>query len=233
MVTTHSAAALWVLDDVHGSALEAWNRQGRPLYPSAAQFAEMRNASELSMASGFPRPLRKGETSVQVAMRTPSVALLHICTTIRTGAPATSVKLHRTTTPGTTVVSWKEIEEDAGRCIAKYIVEIGPDPAARSTGTEGGGGGTAEGAAACCAAGTSFRPLNDWDPMGYKGGTIFTSWIHAAGAGSGCEACCYRVTARDYYGALQPASNITCHGNGTNSGPGTLPPLEGETEHKK
>jgi hypothetical protein len=55
---------------------------------------------------------------------------------------------------------------------------------------------------ACCAPGSSFRPVNDPE------GTIFNSYIHAAGAG--CEGCCYRVTARDYWGALQPISNITC-----------------------
>ena len=202
----------------------------------------MRNASELVMAAGFPRRLSKNENSLAVSLRTPSVALLHICTSVRTGAPATSVKLHRTTTPGTTIVTWKELEEDAGRCIAKYIVEIGPNPlllanttTADAGAAAGAGGRDTTGSPAgrgggCCAAGSAFRPLNDPDPMGYGGGgTIFTSYIHAAGAEAGCEACCYRITARDYWGALQPASNITCPGNGTNSGPGTLPPPDQET----
>jgi hypothetical protein len=118
-----AVAALWMLDNEHGNALRAWEEQGRPLFPTAADFQQMRAASELVMAPGFPRPLDRA--SVQLQMQTPSVALLHICSSIRTaGAPATALRLHRTPTPGTTIVSWNAIEPDAGRCIAKYDLHL-------------------------------------------------------------------------------------------------------------
>jgi hypothetical protein len=52
---TEAAVAVWLLDDLHGNAHTAWEAQGRPLFPTAEQFAAMRNASELSLAPGFPR----------------------------------------------------------------------------------------------------------------------------------------------------------------------------------
>ena len=118
--------------------------------------------------------------------------------------------------PGTTIVTWRETLLDAGRCIAKYIVQAGPGP----------------GAPSCCDNkqwAEGFAPVNDPDPTGYGGGTIFTSYIHAAVAASDngggeeegaaaavapppprCSGCCYRVQARDYWGALGPFSNVTC-----------------------
>ena len=46
----------------------------------------MRNASELSLAPGFPRKIDSVSASIAVPMRTPSVALVHICSSIREGA---------------------------------------------------------------------------------------------------------------------------------------------------
>ena len=107
-------------------------------------------------------------TSIIVPMRTPSVALVHVCSTTREGAPTTAPTLHKTTTPGTTVVRWSEMLPDSGRCIAKYIVQQGPNPAG--------------GSPPCCDnAGwqDGFRPVNDPDPTGFSGGTIFNGYIHA------------------------------------------------------
>ena len=204
------------------------------------QFAAMRNASELSLAPGFPRKIDSVSASIAVPMRTPSVALVHICSSIREGAenafcePAlqfcckmlktislprqardeqemfrgksvfsagaatTAPTLHKTTTPGTTIVRWSELLPDSGRCVAKYIVQQGPDPQGHSP--------------ACCNASDwadGFKPVNDPDPMGFGGGTIFNGYIHADDAG-GCAGCCYRVLSRDYWGAISPPSNVTC-----------------------
>lgn len=251
---TEAAVAVWLLDDLHGNAHTVWEAQGRPLFPTPAQFAAMRNASELSLAPGFPRKVRSNpfvdtwyfssdisvlrlmqidSTSVTVPMRTPSVALVHVCSSIREGSPPTAPRLRKTTTPGTTVVRWSELLPDSGRCVAKYIVQQGPSPTGRSP--------------TCCNnAGwqDGFRPVNDPDPMGFGGGTIFNSFIHAdTGARhqhdqlellktlvahirfsafdcalivrvqlrvGGCNGCCYRVMSRDYWGAVSPPSNVTC-----------------------
>jgi hypothetical protein len=207
------------------------------------QFAAMRNASELSLAPGFPRKIDSVSASIVVPMRTPSVALVHICSSIRegaenafcehlnaendqfaqtgsgrsprqarerntgnveeksvfsAGASTTTPTLHKTTTPGTTIVRWSELLPDSGRCVAKYIVQQGPEPQGHSP--------------ACCNASDwadGFKPVNDPDPMGFGGGTIFNGYIHADDAG-GCAGCCYRVLSRDYWGAISPPSNVTC-----------------------
>ena len=123
------------------------------------------------MTVGFRSCTQIDSTSITVPMRTPSVALVHVCGSVREGAPTTTPRLHKTTTPGTTIVRWSELLPDSGRCIAKYIVEEGPNPA----------GGSPD----CCnneGSQDGFRPLNDPDPTGFGGGTIFNGYIHA-GAG--------------------------------------------------
>lgn len=63
---------------------------------------------------------------------------------------------------------WSELLLDSGRCVAKYIVEEGPNPAG--------------GSPACCNhAGwqDGFRAVNDPDPTGFGGGTVFNGYIHA------------------------------------------------------
>lgn len=80
----------------------------------------------------------------------------------------TPPSLHKTTTAGTTIVRWSELLPDSGRCIAKYIVEQGPNPAG--------------GSPICCnneGWQDGFRPVNDPDPKGFGGGTIFNGYIHA------------------------------------------------------
>ena len=60
---TEAAVAIWLLDDIHGNAHAVWEQMSKPLYPTPAQFAAMRNASELSLAPGFPRKVRAASST--------------------------------------------------------------------------------------------------------------------------------------------------------------------------
>ena len=52
-------------------------------------------------------------------MRTPAVALLHVCAQQGTPPPPANVSVHVTPTPGTTLVKW----QDSSRCVATFIIE--------------------------------------------------------------------------------------------------------------
>eukprot|EP01045_Picozoa_sp_COSAG04_P001115 COSAG04_NODE_34_length_34523_cov_40.302446_29_plen_589_part_00 len=178
-----AAAALFLLDDAHGNALAAWEAQGRPLFPSAADFAQMRAASEIAMAPGYPKPLDRlrhaaddgpSAATASIAMRTPAVALLHVCAQQGTPPPPVNVSVHVTPTPGTVLVKW----QDSSRCVATFIIE-------RSTEKDG-----------------TYQRVNGVD-------TVWLSFIHASGPAARGPGC-YRVRTKDYWGAVSAPSPAAC-----------------------
>ena len=178
-----AAVALWMLDDAHGNALAAWEAQGRPLFPTAADFAQMRAASEIAMAPGYPKPLDRlrhaaddgsSAATASIAMRTPAVALLHVCAQQGTPPPPANVSAHVTPTPGTTLVKW----QDSSRCVATFIIE-------RSAEKDG-----------------TYQRVNVAD-------TVWLSFIHAGGPAARGPGC-YRVRTKDYWGAVSAPSPAAC-----------------------
>ena len=116
--------AAWQLDNANGSAAAVWDSFNKPVYPSASQWQAMRDAMEIPMVPGFPRPLSSAQASLGLQLPLPGVVLVHACAK-PADAPGvvTGVRLHVTTstTPPEVLVSWREVPAD--RCIKTYVVQ--------------------------------------------------------------------------------------------------------------
>jgi hypothetical protein len=113
--------AAWQLDNFNGSAAAAWDSFNQPVYPSPLQWQAMRDAMEVPMVPGFPRPMAP---SLAVQVPLPGVVLLHACAKLARGPGVVSgVRLHVTTssTPPEVLVSWREAPAD--RCLQTFVVQ--------------------------------------------------------------------------------------------------------------
>lgn len=121
VATSDTLIAAWQLDNFNGSAAAAWDGFNKPVYPSPSQWQAMRDAMEVPMVPGFPKPMASSLT-VQVPL--PGVVLLHACAKLTRGPGAVSgVRLHVTTssTPPEVIVSWREAPAD--RCLQTFVVQ--------------------------------------------------------------------------------------------------------------
>ena len=162
----------WFLNNTHGSAQYAWQRQGSPHLPSASQLSELREAMEIPMLPLFPRPLSASHNGTAVLhglpLSLPGVVALHACARPVTAPRAVSnLRVHVTTTksPPEVVVYWSEPTD--ARCILTYVVSFAA---------------TAQG---------PFHRVNEAN-------TIFTAYIHAQPLASKATGC-YQVTVVDYW----------------------------------
>lgn len=130
MASVNTIWTAYLLDNIHGSAAAVWNSYGQPVYPSPTQWQAMRDAMEVPVASGFPRPF---SSSLTVTVPLPGIVFLHACAQ-PTGAPlpVATVKLHVTTsyTPPEVLVSW---QGSSDRCIRTYEVGYSTSAAGSAT----------------------------------------------------------------------------------------------------
>ena len=177
--------ALFRLDQSHGNAYATWQAMGLPKLPTPQQFSLLREAAEVVVEPGYPAPFDNAAAVVFDVPR-PGIVLAHVCAkpAVAPAAP-TNVRLHL---PGR---AWD------GAPTQKLLVlwDAENDATHRCISTF---------AVRCGALGR----VNVAD-------TIFTSFAHAqdypAGdGGPSGAACCYSVSAIDYWGRSSAPSAIVC-----------------------
>ena len=117
----NSMVNAYQLNNKAGSSFAAWQAQGMPVYPSAAEFAAMRLAMEVPQLPGYPKDASSLGSSVSFDMPAPGVVLLHACEQPANGPKAVRLtRLHVTPTPGQVMVSWLENADE--QCLLTYKV---------------------------------------------------------------------------------------------------------------
>eukprot|EP00936_MAST-01D_sp_MAST-1D-sp1_P001442 g1442.t1 len=184
--------ALVRLDNSHGNALAIWQAQGKPRLPSLAQFSAIRAAAEMVVEPGFPRPLSISATSItdlSFDVPQPGLALVQICTKPASRpTPVTRVRLHippraAANLPQALLLQWDANDDETHRCLASYAVYCGDQLVSKA------------------------------------GGTMFNAFAHTQNytdisdrrnSSNYHPACCYSVTAHDFWGRASVPSKAVC-----------------------
>jgi len=112
--------------DASRNPMAKWLHMGSPTYPTADQFAQLRESAELQAVAG-PMPLQQSEElTLELEVPCPGVLLHHICAA-PAAAPAAveALRLHLTPTrsPVEVLVYWKGLESN---CLLTYEVFYSP-----------------------------------------------------------------------------------------------------------
>ena len=182
------------IDQVHGNPRGLWDKFGGETnpYPTAAQFAEYRAQSTLSLID--TQPVKEGGSdplSVTMMLPQPGVSLLHFCMLAPPNAPPvlakiTGVSLRATPTkdPPTTFIRWEPLTSQ--RCLAGYEVTTSASP------------------------GQPYTPLAGSTSTAGEAGSMFSYHVHVQ-PGLDSVAGCYKVRAIDVWGGRGPWSDVACH----------------------
>lgn len=179
------------IDQVHGNPRALWDKLGGETnpYPTAAQFAEYRAQSTLSLID--TQLVKEGGAapwSATMLLPQPGVSLLHFCMLAPPNTPPplskiTGVLLRATPTkaPPTTFIRWEPL---TSRCLAGYEV---------TTSTSSG---------------RPYAPLAG--STAEEAGSMFSYHVHVQ-PGLASVAGCYKVRAIDVWGGRGPWSDPACH----------------------
>ncbi|CAH1246101.1 IDUA [Branchiostoma lanceolatum] len=120
--TTDMMYVLYQLDNQHSNPYNVWLKQGKPVFPTNQQFAEMRAAEDAQRFGPKPFPM-SGTMSLSTPLPRPGVLLLHVCTKPEQEPDQTnSVRLHRIT-EDTVLVLWDDKCVNS-RCLLTFEVEF-------------------------------------------------------------------------------------------------------------